>query len=59
MILEANIKHATIKHAQSVGLVERSHAALKRVLKLNINDDWSNWSQYVCLATFIHNTPYY
>ena len=34
-ILEIKIRHATLKHPQSVGLVERAHGALKRILKLN------------------------
>ena len=51
-------KHATLKHAKTVGVVERSHAALKRILKLNTDEQWSNWHLNVPLATFIHNTYY-
>ena len=58
-LLEVRIRHATLKHAQSVGVVERSHGALKRILKLNTNEQWSNWQLYVPLATYIHNTSYY
>ena len=57
--LEVELKHASLKHAQSVGVVERSHGALKRILKLNTNEQWSNWHKYVPLAVFIHNTSYY
>ena len=28
------ISHATIKHAQTIGMVERSHAKLKKILKM-------------------------
>ena len=58
-LLEVELKHASLKHAQSVGVVERSHGALKRILKLNTNEQWSNWHKYVPLAVFIHNTSYY
>ena len=58
-LLEVKLKHATLKHAQSVGVVERAHGALKRILKLNTNEQWSNWHKYVPLATYIHNTSYY
>ena len=58
-LLEIQISHATLKHPQTIGLVERSHAALKRILKLNTNEEWSDWHKYVPLATFIHNTSYY
>ena len=47
-----------MKHPQTIGVVERSHAALKRVLKLNTDEKWTTWYRYVELATFIHNTSY-
>ena len=58
-LLEIKLKHATLKHPQTVGVVERSHSALKRILKLNTNEQWSNWHLYVPFATYIHNTSYY
>ena len=58
-LLEIKLKHATLKHPHSIGLVERSHAALERIPKLNTNEQWSDWYRYVDLATFIHNTSYY
>ena len=58
-LLEIKLKHATLKHPQTVGVVERSHSALKRILKLNTNEQLSNWHLYVPLATYIHNTSYY
>ena len=45
-----------MKHPQTIGVVERSHVALKRVLKLNTDEKWTTWYRYVDLATFIHNT---
>ena len=45
-----------MKHPQTIGVVERSHAALKRILKLNTDENWNTWYRYFDLATFIHNT---
>ena len=42
-----------------VGVVERSHSALKCLLKLNTYEQWNDWFKYVKLATFIHNTSYH
>ena len=42
-----------------MGVVERSHSALKRILKSNTNEQWNNWFKYVQLATFIQNTFYH
>ena len=58
-LLEIKITHASLKHPQTIGVVERSHAALTRILKLNSNDTFTNWHRYVPLATFIHNTSYH
>ena len=58
-LLDIKIGHATLKHPQTIGLVERSHGAIKRILKLNTDEQWANWHKYVPLATFIHNTSYY
>ena len=58
-MLEIQLEHASLKHRQTVGVVERSHSALKRILKLNTNKQWKDWFKYVKLATFIHNTSYH
>ena len=58
-LLEIQLEHASLKHPQTVGVVERSHSALKRILKLNTNEQWNDWFKYVQLATFIHNTSYH
>ena len=42
-----------------MGVVERSHSALKRILKVDTNEEWNDWFNYVQLATFIHNTSYH
>ena len=58
-LLEIHFEHANLKHPQTVGVVERSHSALKRILKLNTNEQWKDWFKFVQLATFIHNTSYH
>ena len=57
-LLEVKLKLATMKQPQTIGVVERSHAALKRILKLISNEQWNDWHKYVPLATFIHTTSY-
>ena len=39
-LLEIKLKYATLKHPQTIGVVERSHAALKRILKINTDSQW-------------------
>ena len=58
-LLEIQLQHANLKHPQTVGVVERSHSALKRILKFNANERWKDWFKYLQLATFIHNTSYH
>ena len=58
-LLEIKLEHASLKHPQPVGVVERSHSALKRILKLNTTEQWNDWTKYVQLAAFIHNTSYH
>ena len=58
-LLEVKLKYASLKHPQTIGAVERSHGPLKRILKLNTEEQWKDWHKYVPLATFIHNTSYH
>ena len=54
------ISHATINHAQTIGIVERSHAKLKKyILKINVNVDKPQWDKYVDIAIMAHNTTYH
>ena len=36
--LGITLKHATTKHAQTIGLVERSHASIKQALKIQTGE---------------------
>ena len=58
-MLEIRHEHASIKHPQTVGAVERSHSALKRILNFNTNEQWNDWYKCISLVTFIHNTSYH
>ena len=58
-LLEIQLEHASLKHPQTVSVVERSHSALKRILKLNTIEQWNDWFKNEQLATFIHNTSYH
>ena len=37
-VLGITLKHATTKHAQTIGLLERSHASIKQALKIETGD---------------------
>ena len=50
---------ATIKHAQTFGMIERSHQRLKQILKMNVSADRPLWDRYVNLAVMAHNTTYH
>ena len=42
------ISHATKKHEQTIGMVERSHAKLKKILKIHVNVDSPQWDRSLC-----------
>ena len=50
--------HASSRDPQTVGVVERSLSAPEPIRNLNTNGRWSEWSNYISLATFIHNTSH-
>ena len=58
-LLEIELRHATVKHAQTIGLLERSHAELKRVLNIHSTSGPRDWHKYVDIACFAHNTTYH
>ena len=53
------VSHATIKHAQTVGMIERSHQRLNKILKINVSADRPQWDRYVNLAVMAHNPTYH
>ena len=58
-LLDIQLQYAGLKHPQTVGVVERTHSALKRFLKLNTKEKWNNWPKNVQLTTFIHSMSYH
>ena len=50
------LKHATTKHAQKVGLPERSHASIKQALKIETGERRSLWQKHVSIAVLNYNT---
>ena len=48
-----------IKHAQTIGMVERSHSKLKKILKIHLkNADKPQWDRNVDIAIMAHITTY-
>ena len=58
-VLGIFIKHATTKHAQTIGLLERSHALIKQALKIETGERRSLWHKYVTIAVLNYNTSYH
>ena len=42
-VLGITLKHATTKHAQTIGLLERFHASIRKALKIQIGERRSLW----------------
>ena len=57
-LLKIKLRHATLKHAQSVGVVEQSHLSMKRIPGLDSNKTGNDWHKWLDIAAFIHNTSY-
>ena len=57
-VLDITPKHATTKHAQTFGLLERSHASIKQALKIEKGERRSLWHKYVSIAVHNYDTSY-
>ena len=57
-ILGITLKHATTKHAQTSGLLERSHPSIKQALKNGTGERRSLWHNNVSIAVLKYNTSY-
>ena len=57
-LLDIDLKHATVKHPSTIGLLERTHADIKKTLKIYENGRHSDWHKYVDYAVFGHNTSW-
>ena len=58
-VLGITLKHATTKHAQTIGLLEWSHASIKHTLKIETGEWRSLWRKYVNIAVFNYDTSYH
>ena len=57
-ILDIEIRHATTKHAQTIGILERTHASIKTALKISPGERKSTWLKYVRIVVMNHKTTY-
>ena len=59
-VLEIQLKHATVKHPQTVGAVERSHSSVKKVMKMFENYTSTDWPTYLplCMLCSQHILPF-
>ena len=53
------LKHATTKHAETIGLLERSRASIKQALKIETGKRRLLWHKYVNIAVLNYNTSYH
>ena len=58
-VLGITLKHATTKHAQTIGLLERFDASIKQSLKTETAERRSLWHQYISIAVLNYNTSYH
>ena len=57
-ILGTNLKHATTKHAQTIGVLERAHATIKTSLKMASGEYRKQWHKYLLIAILNYITTY-
>ena len=57
--LGITLKHATTKHAQTIGLSERSNASIKQSLKIETGERRSLWHKYISIVVLNYNTSYH
>ena len=58
-ILGIKLKHATTKHAQTIGVLERTHATIKTSLKIAPGEYRKQWHKYLPIAILNYNTTYH
>ena len=58
-ILGINLKHATTKHAKTIGVLERAHATIKTSLKMASGEYRKQWHKYLPIAILNYNTTYH
>ena len=58
-VLGITLKHATTKHGQTIGLLERSHASIKQSLKIETGERRSLWHKYISIVVLNYNISYH
>ena len=58
-VLGITLKHAFTKHAQTIVLLEQSHASINQALKTETGERRSLWHKYVNFAVLNYNTSYH
>ena len=58
-ILGIYLKHATKKHAQTIGVLERAQATIRTSLKIASGEYRKQWQKYLTLAILNYNTTYH
>ena len=58
-ILGIKLKHATTKHAETIGVLERAPATIKTSLKMASGEYRKQWHKYFLNATLNYNTTYH
>ena len=58
-IMGINLKHATTKHAQTIGVLERAHATIKTSLKMASGEYRKQWHKYLPIAILNYNMTYH
>ena len=58
-ILDIEIRNATTKHAQTIGILERTHASIKTALKISTGERKSMWHKNVRIAVMNRNITYH
>ena len=58
-VLGITSNDATTKHAQTIGLLERSHASIRQALKIETGERRSLWHEYINIAVLNYNTSYH
>ena len=58
-ILGINLKLATTKHAQTIGVLERAHATIKTSLKMASGEYRKQWDKNLPIAILNYNTTYH
>ena len=58
-ILGINLKHATTKHAQTIGVLERAHATIQTSLQMASGEYRKQWHKYLPIAILNYNTTYH